>query len=485
MPASAAASTSASAHGVRVGVAAAAGRVVQVVELADAGDAGERHLGVDGGGQRAVAVRVERARRRAYIPRARSRTCRRRAWVRPRRARWKACECALAKPGSDEAGQAVAVRRGASASTTAAIRPSTTVDAHRRRPGRRGSHACSHQKRRHRGAGRSSTAASATTPAAQSAGSACSVGRVARPRSGCGRTASRSARWRRGCRRRGPRRSASTGTPPSATGAAGRRSAGVEVRPVAVTDSSRDVDGAALARRRPLGACGDLARPGAGAASSAPRASSQASHAGRRSTLVPPGTTRSRPTVARAPSPLGRRARAASTVGAAGSIGSRRSASGVVPAWLASPVNVEAATGRAARSRCRRRRGAAGRRARGPARRAARRTRRCRRSASASRPEPRRVGPAARQRLGERTPSGSRSAARAVGVERRRSAAASPGTARRTGRPPPRRRPTTRERPRGVNAAGPQHVDGGERRTPRRAGRRRRRRRARSRGGCR
>ncbi len=50
------------AHRVRVVVADAAGRVVQVVELADGADAGERHLGVHGGGERQVAVRVERGR---------------------------------------------------------------------------------------------------------------------------------------------------------------------------------------------------------------------------------------------------------------------------------------------------------------------------------------------------------------------------------------------------------------------------------------
>ena len=47
------------AHLVRVGVPAAAGAVVQVVELAHAGDAGQRHLGVDRAGQGQVGVRVQ------------------------------------------------------------------------------------------------------------------------------------------------------------------------------------------------------------------------------------------------------------------------------------------------------------------------------------------------------------------------------------------------------------------------------------------
>ena len=47
------------AHRVRVVVRRAARPVVQVVELADAGDAGERHLGVRRPGQREVGVRVE------------------------------------------------------------------------------------------------------------------------------------------------------------------------------------------------------------------------------------------------------------------------------------------------------------------------------------------------------------------------------------------------------------------------------------------
>ena len=46
-------------HRVRVGVGRPVRLVVQVVELAHAGDPGQRHLGVDGAGQGEVAVRVE------------------------------------------------------------------------------------------------------------------------------------------------------------------------------------------------------------------------------------------------------------------------------------------------------------------------------------------------------------------------------------------------------------------------------------------
>lgn len=47
------------AHGVGVVVGAAVGLVVEVVELPDGGDPGQRHLGVHGAGQRVVAVRGE------------------------------------------------------------------------------------------------------------------------------------------------------------------------------------------------------------------------------------------------------------------------------------------------------------------------------------------------------------------------------------------------------------------------------------------
>ncbi len=56
-------------------------------------------------------------------------------------------------------------------------------------------------------------------------------------------------------------------------------------------------------------------------------------------TLVPPGLGTSRPTVARDPSTVDAARRAARTTSAAGSIGSARCSSGVVPAWLPCPVN--------------------------------------------------------------------------------------------------------------------------------------------------
>ena len=53
-------------HRVRVAVPGAAGAVVQVVELPHAGDPGERHLGVHGGGELGIRVRVELVRERVH-----------------------------------------------------------------------------------------------------------------------------------------------------------------------------------------------------------------------------------------------------------------------------------------------------------------------------------------------------------------------------------------------------------------------------------
>ncbi len=63
------------AHRVGVVVGRAVGLVVQVVELADGGDPGGRHLAVGGAGEREVGVGVEPLRRRRTSARARSRTC--------------------------------------------------------------------------------------------------------------------------------------------------------------------------------------------------------------------------------------------------------------------------------------------------------------------------------------------------------------------------------------------------------------------------
>ena len=67
MPASAAAATSACAHRVRVGVRRAARRVVQIVELADGRDPGQRHLGVTARASAVVASPGRAAAPRAYI----------------------------------------------------------------------------------------------------------------------------------------------------------------------------------------------------------------------------------------------------------------------------------------------------------------------------------------------------------------------------------------------------------------------------------
>jgi hypothetical protein len=50
-----------SAHRIRVGVRGTAWRVMQVVELAHAADPGQRHLCVDGAGERQVTAGIERA----------------------------------------------------------------------------------------------------------------------------------------------------------------------------------------------------------------------------------------------------------------------------------------------------------------------------------------------------------------------------------------------------------------------------------------
>ena len=106
------------AHLVRVAVALSPAAVVQVVELADAGDPGQRHLRVDGAGEREVRPRVEPPGDRVHaVPPGPERVAGRRAGpgggdpggpaavpaapapAAPRNARWNACECALARPG--------------------------------------------------------------------------------------------------------------------------------------------------------------------------------------------------------------------------------------------------------------------------------------------------------------------------------------------------------------------------------------------------
>ena len=70
------------AHRVRVGVRPAAGVVVQVVELADRGDAGQRHLGVHRRGPAPGSGRGQPSGGARTSARARSRTMPRSRWVR-------------------------------------------------------------------------------------------------------------------------------------------------------------------------------------------------------------------------------------------------------------------------------------------------------------------------------------------------------------------------------------------------------------------
>ena len=215
------------------------------------------------------------------------------------------------------------------------------------------------------------------------------------PRSGCARTASPSAAAPPGC-------PASCPAPVGSTGAASRGSQRAG-QPVA----QRRVE---LHRRRDrLPAHADL-DPVSAAAARRAAASISADQAVQRRLVrrpgVQPGVHRraDRVGAARLGADLaerGQRAacaaaacRAASTAAAYGSIGSRRSASRVVPAWSASPVksNRQRPCGQMPSATRPRRRG---RPARGPARRAARRTRRSGQQLLVG-AEPRRVEPGRR-----------------------------------------------------------------------------------------
>ena len=128
-------------HLVRVGVRLAGRAVVQVVELPDGGDAGQRHLGVHGAGQREVGVPGPAARRHRTSRRARSRSRRHRSWVRPRRARWNAWLCAFAKPGRTTPGNRSAPAAsavGTSGRTRVTRPPSASTSTSRRSPSGRG-----------------------------------------------------------------------------------------------------------------------------------------------------------------------------------------------------------------------------------------------------------------------------------------------------------------------------------------------------------
>ena len=116
------------AHGVRVVVRRALRAVVEIVELPHAGDPGECHLGVDRAGQRVVGVRVE-PRATSYIRLRQVQNVPRSACTRPRSARWKAWECASARPGRVSPAQPYGIRwRGYSrASPRRSAPPSTSM----------------------------------------------------------------------------------------------------------------------------------------------------------------------------------------------------------------------------------------------------------------------------------------------------------------------------------------------------------------------
>ena len=104
------------------------GCVVQVVELADAGDPGQRHLGVDRAGQRVGSESGSSRPARAYI-------CSRQVqklpaaarWVRPRSARWKACEWRVASAGQRSSQPSAGRRSGTRRDARCAA--STSMDA--------------------------------------------------------------------------------------------------------------------------------------------------------------------------------------------------------------------------------------------------------------------------------------------------------------------------------------------------------------------
>ena len=392
-----------------------------------------------------------------------------RSWVRPRSARWKACECALAKPGQRR-GRAAGRRRAPGRPTLdggdpavvhgdRAPRPTEAVG----EPGVLAPVGRSRQRLDRPGEG-------------GDAGEAVRLARRARrgsgrPRSGCGRTASPSGSRRpRGSRRRGRRRWAARGAPSSAAS----RSRRAASKPV--TGGPRLLDGRGCrprARRR--------RRRARTASSAGPRASSQAVTADGIA-FTPFGSTRTLPTVASAPcrSAAARAARTAAAqrehrvvaVGQPG--GARRGRPG-----RAGP----AASGRAARSTTATPTGA-------PSSTSARPCSTCsstkvpiRRRVSSSRPSAAGSRPARGHRLGHRRAVVVGQRAGPVGVER---AGEQPGAgagdaepgALLVGEAGDAHRPARRRPGRAARRA---------RRTPTRprAGRRTRRRRARSRGGCR
>ena len=87
------------AHGIGIGVRAAALIMVQIVELPDDCVSGLRHLGEHRSGEREVGIGIEAGGDGVHLltpgPEAAALAC-----VRPRRARWKAWLWPLARPGS-------------------------------------------------------------------------------------------------------------------------------------------------------------------------------------------------------------------------------------------------------------------------------------------------------------------------------------------------------------------------------------------------
>ena len=111
--------------------------VVQVVKLADRGDAGAPHLSVGLDRKPSGSARAPSPRPAGTWPRARSRSCRRRPRTTrpaPRRPRWKACEWAFTNPGisampasSSRSGAAARSRSWSGARVTLPIRPSAPM----------------------------------------------------------------------------------------------------------------------------------------------------------------------------------------------------------------------------------------------------------------------------------------------------------------------------------------------------------------------
>ena len=267
-------------HGIRVGVRPPAGVVVQVVEFADRGDAGQRHLGVHRAGQLAVAVRGQPVGGGVHQRRATSRTSRGRVG------------CGSAARGETRAsgrwpGRESPARatwcpvRGLSGST-AVMTPSATVT------GTRVGHGCPHPARRVRTTSRdcrhadtqsAMTSASASAPSRQSAISAYSSGECETPVGlrtnsiAVGTFADRIAGVVSGLRSAAPGRHRSRRPAPAGSAPAARRGKARRER----SDSASTVDRVPIGAGVAGGVGGDLRRPArVSVASSGARASSQA-----------------------------------------------------------------------------------------------------------------------------------------------------------------------------------------------------------------